>query len=58
MCEAMRSRPFGARAKLALSEALRRTGGDTDRAAELRAAGTAVAVELGMDPVLGFYSTR
>lgn len=52
MCETMSALPYRARAELALAEALRRTGGDQDRAAELREAGKTTALELGMQPVL------
>ena len=55
MCETMSALPYRARAELALAEALRRTGGDPERAAELREAGKTTALELGMQPVLGWY---
>jgi hypothetical protein len=45
---AMRARPYEARSQAGLAAALRRTGGDAERAAELEARAAATARELGM----------
>ena len=45
---AMRARPYEARSQAGLAAALRRLGGDEERAAELSARAAATAAELGM----------
>lgn len=53
-CEEMSSAPYLARTRLALASALTRLGDpdEAERAAGLREAGRATALELGMEPVL------
>jgi hypothetical protein len=46
--QAMRARPYEARSQAGLAAALRRLGGDEERAAELSARAAATAAELGM----------
>lgn len=56
-CEEMSARPFLARARLALAEALRRTGhpDGPERSEALRGQGLALARDLGMAPLLARY---